>query len=167
MAVGRRGEKHEGGGRRNLHASRAALTKLRTSAAGQLALPAMSLQLQHSAQETQRESKSAGVAHVTHRVCQSLLEVRRAAAAQIDCKPSLVDAPRDDKKRVRSALQQKLCRVALPHLRGEVQGSHARLVRHIHIRPSVKQLQRRLHVAVASGVVQRSATVALRGTLVT
>ena len=50
----------------------------------------------------------------------------------------------------------------LPHLRGEVQRRHARLVRNVHVGVCVEQQPRCFDVAEACGVVQGGTAVALR-----
>jgi hypothetical protein len=73
-----------------------------------------------------------------------------------------VNAARHDEEGVGPALQQQLRCVQLPHLRGEVQGRHARFVRRVHFSACVQQLAGGVDVAVAGSVVQRCAAVALR-----
>jgi hypothetical protein len=55
-----------------------------------------------------------------------------------------------------------LRRFQLPHLRGEVQGRHARFVCGVDLSACVQQLAGGVDVAVAGSVVQRRAAVALR-----
>ncbi len=98
---------------------------------------------------------------VAHSVGKLLVQLERACAAQIYGQTSLVNAAGNDEEGVGPALQQQLRCFQLPHLRGEVQGGHARFIRYVDLRTCIKQLASGLDVAVAGSVVQSGTTVAL------